>query len=306
MTITISGLAYIIGDLFDIDSLLDNDKENVTREEIEKFRKLGLDKYSKCDKPLSSIYSLSILETFEKTGVKPAQIDAVISSTLTDSSPHDDMEMWKALNIVGLEQPALFGLGYQQSATFGGAIDLATALIESGKYKRVLVLLGAIRNIGARVEGGETVCSDGAASCIISKDKGEFQILSSTVISNPLKAAFFDKDLGQGVMIDESARLISACKQLYSDTGISADDISTMICTNANSAIYDIFSYYFSVNRNKIVSASLAKYAHVNMCDNVIDLQDSICSKRFTADENILLINWSRNVFSGSIIRYLG
>ncbi|PWI46488.1 hypothetical protein CEE45_16570 [Candidatus Heimdallarchaeota archaeon B3_Heim] len=302
----ISGLKYEIGDIFDIDELLVSPE--VTESDIKRFRNLGLKNYSKYEGSLASLYVKSISSSIESSGFIPESIDAVIPSVMTDSTPEDDMEMWKALHQSGLNSPAVFGLGCQESATFGGAIDLAKNLVKSGSYKRVLILVGAIRNsIKDRVTlGGETIVSDGAASCIVSDHPAQFEILSTKVISNPKKAASYKSDLSHGFMIDESIRMISEIsKLLLGEANLKSCAIDKLFCTNANDPIYTMFSHFSNIDDHKVIKEGLRKYGHVNLCDNAVDISSKMQSGGISMGENLMLLNWARNLFSGVCLRYL-
>jgi 3-oxoacyl-[acyl-carrier-protein] synthase III len=301
----LSGAAYVLGTFSHLGDLIE--QEGISESEVIRLKKLGLKMYSHSNEPKSLLYRRSIIQTLTKSNCEVERVDAVFAGIMTDATPEDDMEMWRALNAVGLKSSAVFGIGSQESATFGGALHIAQSLVNSGQYKNILILMGATRKPGFRVLGGETVVSDGAGSCLVTSTEGggDFEIIATAVLSNPVKATSYDNNYEHGFLVDESIRMIKEISgALYERSGVHAGQVSKVLCTNANRSIYDIFAHYTGVEKNKIVRDSLAQYGHVNICDNIIDISDGLRKNSFSSREYVMLINWARNTFTGAIIRY--
>nr|WP_238400734.1 beta-ketoacyl-ACP synthase III [Legionella bononiensis] len=126
------------------------------------------------------------LEAIKQAGINLSDIDAIISASGVGEQP---IPCTAALiqKQLGLEDSGISCFDINSTClSFITALDIASYLIEGGRYNRILIVSSDIASSGINWEDMETctIFGDGAAACLVEQSDGSHRILSSHFITN--------------------------------------------------------------------------------------------------------------------------
>ncbi|MEJ7740270.1 MAG: beta-ketoacyl-ACP synthase III [Chitinophagaceae bacterium] len=132
----------------------------------------------------SELAAPAVVDLCLKRGIDPAEIDCLICATVTP-----DMFFPATANIVCHKIGAVNAWGFDVSAACSGflySLTLAAALVESGRYKKV-VLVGADKMSSITDYSDRTTCilfGDGAGAVLLEPNSAGFGVLDSLLKSD--------------------------------------------------------------------------------------------------------------------------
>src|SRR6185437_6638815 len=114
------------------------------------------------------------LETLKTAGIDTASIDALVLCSNRIPGPAEGHGQFVAdvLTGIGLGDIPAYGANLNRCVNLLAGIDLARALVVSGRYQRVLVITTDKVAEGADRMSQFALFSDGAASCVIAAEPG--------------------------------------------------------------------------------------------------------------------------------------
>lgn len=304
----LSGIAYSVGAQHAIDDLAVI--EGVAPAVLDDLKQRGLKHFYQDERTIPEMCMATAAETLKNSGLSPNEIDLVLIAT-SNADWINTLDAETALFTVfrqgGFISTRLIGLSLQACSAFGEALRIAEDFIGGrSKAKRVLAIFFGRKETPSRLgPAASTVYSDGAASCIVSAEKGGFEICATESIFNIHLGAMgrlgnFDQFVGGVQDLGEIS------KRVYEQAGIESSDIATLFCTNGSLVHLRVMSNAAKIPRERVYGEDVARFAHVYSCDNLISLKNYSCEKELTPGSYYLLLGWSPHIASAVVLRHVG
>ena len=255
----------------DLEKLVDTNDEWIrTRTGIEERRIL-----KGAGKATSDLCAPVLLEICEKRGIRPDEIDCVIIATVTP-----DMFFPATANIVCDKTGAKNAWGFDMSAACSGflyALTTGTMYIESGRYKKVVVIGGD--KMSSIVDYSDrTTCiifGDGAGGVLLEPNYDGFGILDSILKSDgsgrshlhmkgggswhpssfetvAAKEHFIYQE-GQSVFKFAVKGMADISAELMERNHLTSDDIAWLVPHQANKRIIDATAHRMGLSDEKVM-----------------------------------------------------
>jgi 3-oxoacyl-[acyl-carrier-protein] synthase III len=178
-------------------------------------------------------------------------------------------------------------------------------LTGSHGFKNVLVILsGRVKKHHRRLGPLDaTVFSDGVASCTISSEHGEFEVLASYSRTNTYLASIGSSTFRSAGIAFENLR--DVCGRIYAASGLRPEDIRAVIGSNLNLASLHLMAEAAQVDPDQVHADDVARLGHVHACDNLIGLHNYREGRTLRPGDNFILFGWSPHVASASLLRFL-
>ncbi len=222
------------------------------------------------------------IAAIENAGITLNDFDAIISACGVSEQP---IPCTAALiqKQLGLESSSISCFDVNSTClSFITALDVASYLIEGGRFKRILIVSSDIASSGINWNDMETctIFGDGAAACIVEKSDGGSRILASHHITdssgstfcqfeaggtripplqsaeNPMSSLFFMD--GKKVFKLASKMLENMIEQLFDKAGITLDDVRWVVPHQASLLAMHHIRKRFNIPDHKFVNI----YAH--------------------------------------------
>jgi 3-oxoacyl-[acyl-carrier-protein] synthase-3 len=269
----LSGLAYSVGRIKSIDALAGT--ESASTELLDTLKSRGLKNFCEDNRTIPEMCLASALQTLQKTNLTPAQIHAVVfTSSNSDGLVADDDEtaLFTALHGAGFTKTRIIGLTLQACSACGEALQIACDLINDPAKKALVIVFGKKKanRLGPQAN---TIFSDGAASCIISSDSGEFEICAiESMINTYLGSMGRTGNVAQthGGLLD----LRELSKRVCEKSGVKPKTMRAFFGTNASLGHLNFMAQAAGMPLDKIYEDDVAEYGHLHSCDNLISLKN--------------------------------
>src|SRR5215469_6742302 len=278
----LSAIAYSVGNHRPIDVL--QELEGITPEAVAGLKERGLVEFCHDTRNIPQMCLDTALKTLKSAELTPQQVDAIVLATSNANwinTLDAETTLFSVFQRGGFDKTRFIGLSLQACSAFGEAASIAGGLIGSPKGPvRVLVILFGSRETSTRLgPAATTIYSDGAASCIISAEKGDFEICASESLFNINLGAMgrlgnFDQFLGG---VQDLAELST---KVFDKTGITPDAISAAFCTNGSLVHLRVMSNAAKVPIDRVYTKDVPRFAHVYSCDNLISLQNYVTENK--------------------------
>lgn len=304
----LSAAAYSVGNICQISEL--RQRENVDDDVIASLEKNGLAQFCEDDRTTAQMCLASVKETLERADLQPADIDAIVfGASIADWNLEEEFSFLSALHDAGFRKSRIIGVSMQACSVISSTLQLAGDLVTSERgQKRVLVIVFGRNTVGSRVAPqSTTLFSDGAASCLVTKDRGEFAILASESLTDPYVTTMkwtadnFPEYLQSGV-----TSMREVIGNVYAQAKLTAKDISMAFGTNGSYMYLSMIGLAAGLPAPKVRKVTVSKYAHVFGCDNLVTLRDHIDDTAISPGTNFLLVSWAPYVVGASVLRYVG
>lgn len=268
------------------------------------------------------IHTLSIAaatEAIEKSGVRPADIDAVIVSTV--SYFHQTPSL---ASILAYEVGAIGAAAYDISAACAGfcyAIAQAEALVRAGTATNVLVVGGETLSKLTDLTDRSTafLFADGAGAAVVgpSETNGISPVVwgsdgeSAPVIIQTLEwsdavAAQQDpyiKMNGQTVFRWATGFVAEATKQILADAGMTPDDLDVFIPHQANDRITNAMLRHMKLPEHVKVARSIKYYGNNSAASVPIAMAEMLESGAAKSGDTALIIGFGAGlVYAGQVV----
>lgn len=305
----LSAAAYSVGKALPVSAL--QEREDIAPDVIASLEKNGLRNFCDDDRTIAQMCLSSVSKTLERASLRPEQIDAiVVGPSIAPWDLEQEFALLGALHHAGFQKSRIIGLSLQACSVVSSALKIAGDLVtqERGATRRVLVIVFGRHSGGSRLAPqATTLFSDGAASCIVSSDGGEFEILASESLTDPAVTTVpwtdenFPRYLQSGI-----AALQSVTAKVYRQTKLTAKDVTAVFGTNGSQMYLNMIGLASGVSGSKVYKAALPKYAHVFGCDNLISLCGHSDETTLSTGQHFLMVSWAPYVVGASMLRYVG
>lgn len=289
----LSQVGYSVGRSAAIDTLAECDAAGVA-----KLRSQGFQRVCISGGTLGQLCEESLQMTFELQSVVAGDIDAaVVCNSNTMISKVEADEIFSCLARAGCTSAATFLTTGQDCSATIPALEIASALVGCGAYRRVLVLVYGYREgSDTRVSpDGMSVFSDGAVSCVVTdgSDGDELLGFQSTAI-NALEGGH---EFGEA--LDALQLNVEAC---LAKAGVTMREVSAIYPTNLGALRTELLARWIDSPKAATRLPSQSCFGHVHSCDNLINmaLDDPRLSDR---GQLYMLIAWSHRVTGAVILR---
>ncbi len=301
----LSGLAYSVGRIKSIDALAG--MESASTELLDTLKSRGLKNFCEDNRTIPEMCLASALQTLQETNLTPSQIHAVVfTSSNSDGLVADDDEtaLFTALHGAGFTKTRIIGLTLQACSACGEALQIACDLINDPAKKALVIVFGKKKTnrLGPQAN---TIFSDGAASCIISSDSGEFEICAiESMINTYLGSMGRTGNVAQthGGLLD----LRELSKRVCEKSGVKPKTMRAFFGTNASLGHLNFMAQAAGMPLDKIYEDDVAEYGHLHSCDNLISLKNYSAKHALAPNDHVMLTAWSSHVVSAAILRYVG
>jgi 3-oxoacyl-[acyl-carrier-protein] synthase-3 len=301
----LSGLAYSVGNIKPIDELAG--AENASIELLNTLKSRGLRNFCEDSRTIPEMCLASAQQTLRATNLTPAQIHAVVfTSSNSDGLVADDDEtaLFTALHAAGFIKTRIIGLTLQACSACGEALQIACDLINDPAKKALVIVFGKKKanRLGPQAN---TIFSDGAASCIISADGGEFEICAiESMINTYLGSMGRTGNVQQthGGLLD----LRELSRKVCARSGVHAKAMRAFFGTNASLGHLNFMAQAAGMPHDKVYEDDVAEYGHLHSCDNLISLKNYSTKHTLNPNDHLMLTAWSSHVVSAAVLRYVG
>jgi len=289
---------------FDLEKMVDTNDEWIrTRTGINERRILKGEGLASSDMAVEAVK-----EIFVKRNIQPEEIDCVICATVTP-----DMIFPATANILCDKAGMKNAMGFDISAACSGflySLTMGTALIESGRYKKVIVV--GVDKMSAIVDYTDrTTCiifGDGAGAVLLEATTEEYGIKDSILRSDGSGRNFLHMKAG-GSLKPSSIETVTAKEhfvyqegqsvfkfavkgmadvsyELMQRNNLTADDIAWLVPHQANLRIIDATANRMNLPKEKVM-INIEKYGNTTAATIPLCLWE--WEKRLKKGDNIVL-----------------
>ncbi len=262
------------------------------------------------NKPTSYMAIRSAQEIIEKKDIDPKTIDAVILGTITS-----DYGVAATAALVATEIGASKAFGYDLTAACSGflyAYSMGTALIESGRYERILITCADKMSSILDYEDRNTciIFGDGAGSVLLERND-EFGFENEILYSdgsgadylkteyggsmNPItieavenRLHYFKQD-GKQVFKHAVSKMSDVLKELLMKNNLTADDIDWVLPHQANKRIIEAVANYSMIPMDKFL-VNIQKYGNTTNATIPLLLWDF--QSKFNKGDKIIFVTF--------------
>lgn len=256
----------------------------------------------------SEMVAPAVLQLCEKRGIDPKEIDCLIVATVTP-----DMVFPATANIACEKIGATNAYGFDLSAACSGflfALSQGAALIESGRYKKVVVC-GADKMSSIVDYTDRTTCvlfGDAAAAVLLEPNTEGFGLMDSILradgsganylrmkaggakypasIETVMAKEHYIYQEGQSVFKFAVKGMADVSAELMEKNNLSADDVSWLVPHQANLRIIDATANRMGLSRDKVM-INIQKYGNTTAATIPLCLWE--WEKQLHQGENIVL-----------------
>ncbi len=254
--------------------------------------------------PATSAYDLATAATAQLAAADQlGEIDAIIYATcLPINGNAGDQAEWERTHDVkhlmdfpasrlqadfDLRRAIVLGLNQQACTSMLGSMRLAAALLAAEKqWQRVLCVTADRFPAGAIYEQAYNLISDGAAACVVSRQRGGFRLITAHQITNG--------GLGQADDDETVGSYFSFTQRLVTETlaraGMTADHLDWVVTQNTNDKAWQILCRLLRISFDKVWFPSMPDTGHVISADNIVNLDQLVAAGRVRPGQRIALI----------------
>ena len=262
-----------------LETMVDTNDEWITSRTGIKERRLLKDK----DKGTSYMAIKAAEDLIEKTGLDPKEIDLVLMATTTPDMPVASTGVYVATKIGAINA---FSYDLQAAcSSFLYGLSTATSYIESGRYKKVL-LIGADKMSSIIDYSDRATCiifGDGAGAVLIEPNTEGLGFQDEILRSDGIGREFLKIEAG-GSLLPPSEETVAnkqhfvhqdgktvfkyavsgmadVSEQIMKRNNLSHDDINWLVPHQANKRIIDATAHRMGLNENKVL-VNIHKYGN--------------------------------------------
>jgi 3-oxoacyl-[acyl-carrier-protein] synthase-3 len=285
--------------------------------EASALRDAGFESHHICPDDENS-YQLAA-RAFAASDIDPAAIDAIVYSTclpmngnvrdLTDFEDSADVKHLMHFPASDLQTDFdisnAFVIGLNQQACTGmlGALRLGQNMLRGEESLNNILCITADRfPATAKYEQSYNLISDGAAACLLSRERQGFRLIDVHHITNGAMVDASD-DETVGSYFNYTCRLV---QQSLERAGLRLSDIRWVVPQNTNRKAWQILSRLLGLEASQAYFPSMATTGHVISADNIINLAALADSEELRAGDRVLTFmagygsNWQCAILEAS------
>ncbi|WP_010135056.1 beta-ketoacyl-ACP synthase III [Ochrovirga pacifica] len=300
----------------ELETIVDTNDEWITTRTGIKERRILKDK----NKPTSYLAIKAAEDLIQKKGLDPKEIDLVLVGTATP-----DMNVASTAVYVATEIGATNAFGYDLQAacsSFLYAMSTAAAYIESGRYKKVLII-GADKMSSIIDYEDRTTCiifGDGAGAALFEPNEEGLGLQDEYLRSDGVGREFLKMEAGGSLLpashetVDNKQHFIrqegrtvfkyavsnmaNAAEQIMQRNNLTKDDINWLAAHQANTRIIDATANRVGLDKEKVMM-NIQNYG--NTTSGTLPLLLADYEKQLKKGDNILFAAFGGGFTWGSI-----
>ena len=263
----------------------------------------------------------AIKEIIDLKNLNPEDIDAIIVATITP-----DMFFPSCACLIQKEIGANNAWGFDLSAACSGfvfALETATNMIESSKYKKIIVVgvdtMSTI--IDSQDRNTSVLFGDGAGAVLVEPTQkngiidsimkidgngGKFLYMPGGGSLNPASMRTIEKGLhyvkqdGASVFKRAVKGMTDITLEIMNNNRLNNNDINLFVAHQANKRIIDLVSSKIQLD-NEQVFINIDKYANTTAATIPIALYDALKANRINDEDNIIITTFGAGFTWGAI-----
>ena len=170
---------------------------------------------------------------------------------------------------LGLDRAFVVGLAQQACTSMLGSLRMAHGLLATDpSLSRILCVSADRFPPGARYEQAYSLISDGAAACVVSRERAAYRLLAAHQLTNGAMVVA-DDDETVGSFFAYTHRLVS---ELVAKAGLRVADVDWVVPQNTDRKAWQILCRLLGIDPSRVSSESLPDVAHVISGDNIVNL----------------------------------
>ncbi len=300
MQIYLSGLSHAVGDRYPIADLAPLLPDGALR----RLTDGGIRHYRRSDLPPAHFAFRSLSMTLGSTRCQASDLDLVFYCSAELGEEQDGIDgFMKSLNDLGATHVPVIGLGLARCVNLTTAIDLASMLIKARRHQRVAVVTTDGVSFGRTrlVQADASVFSDGAASCLVSAEPADFELLGIGSWSDRrlrLQTAVSEPSMQQTAQGIGRAFCTAATA-----AGVRAEDIEQMFSLNLTAPLTRFLAKHCGLDKSKLFNRTTAEMGHVFSADILINMQAYLADVGNDHAGPLLALASGDSVWSAMVVR---
>ncbi len=231
----------------------------------------GWSRFRVSQRPVFDLAATAASATLERVGELRQEVDAVLFCATrfpVEVDDHADLT-GRFLERLGLRHAVPYGVTLNRCATLMAGLELAEALVHSGRRRAVLlVAVDAVTSDSDRLRPF-AVFSDGAASCVVAAGRApDFALIgTATAVDATVMTP-------GGEISGALARLVNA--DLFKGAEVGVRDVRRVAHNNLLLPILILKEQQAGFRRDQLFLRNVARIGHVFACDPLINLVDMV------------------------------
>lgn len=300
----LSGISYELGELFDL-----GDIPELIEDEglLEVFRVRGLERYARSELSAFELGRRCAARALTAAAVAPESVDVVLYATdhLAAESLYTRPEINRLLCELGLVRAFPIGVSLSGCTNFAVAIELAAALIHTKAARRIqLLIVEKLHGPAASrlLDLGMSVVSDGAVSCVLGDEPGDFEVRSVGRYSEPeLDQLSLESDL-QRFFAATGKGFRQAVERALAPLHLSQSQITRLFTNNYASHIQKVLIEQAGFARQQCYFDNIARFAHLFSADTLINLADCAAAGGLAPGDRCVLLGSSPTSWGAVVV----
>ncbi|MGH3735191.1 MAG: 3-oxoacyl-ACP synthase [Micromonosporaceae bacterium] len=296
----LTGPRYVIGERDEDHTAIVNLQERIALFRIlPKADFWGWGRIRRTEKGIAALAIESGAATLRTAGADPASVDCLVlcSSSFPDGTGAHGELVQTVMSGLGLDDADFVGVTLHSCANLLSGITVAEAMVASRRYRQVLVI-GADRVTDERVRMEKfALFSDGAASCLVSAEPGDFALVSCA-------AAHRVRDLDwSGEISSDLARTVN--QRLLKSAGVTLEEIAGLMHANIFRPIIVLKEMQAGFAAEQLYTDNIVRYGHCFAADPLINLVDRVAAGTVEDNRYYMLASSVPGIRIGAVLRKL-
>ena len=240
------------------------------------------------------------LDTLKTAGLDTASIDALVLCSNRIPGPAEGHGQFVAdiLTGIGLGDIPAYGANLNRCVNLLAGIDLARALVASGRYRRILVITTDKVADGADRMSQFALFSDGAASCVIGADEPwprGFELIACATAQETATLEWTSQisaDLAKDVN-----------EQLLGAAGLKLGDVAALAHANLFTPLLVMKERQAGFSPDQLYLDNISRFGHCFAADPLINLVDRVGLGHLKAGSYCLLASSVPGSRIGALLR---
>lgn len=241
--------------------------------------------------------------TLRAAGMEPSSIDAlmVCSTRIPGSSEGHGRFMETVIRGLGLGDVPYYGQTLNRCVNLLAALDMASAFVAAGRYRRVLcVTTDRVGDEAERMAGFALFC-DGAASCVVSADEDgpeAYQVLGCATAQDTATLEASNE------ISSDLARVVN--ERLLGPQGMKVGDVDGLMHLNLFTPLVVMKERQAGFSAEQLYLENIPRNGHCFAADPLINLVDRVEAGQVRAGGHYLLAASVPGSRIGVLIRGIG
>jgi 3-oxoacyl-[acyl-carrier-protein] synthase III len=220
------------------------------------------------DRSLEELAVGSGAATLRAAGLDPGEVDALMLCSVGIPGPSEGHGRFveNVLTGIGLGDIPFYGQTLNRCVNLLAAIDVATAFVACGRYRRVLVITTDRVTDEATRMTNFALFSDGAASCVVSADAGGHEILACATAQDAATLEWSNE------LSSDLARQVN--RRLLDPLGMKLGDVDGLMHANIFKPLVVMKERQAGFTPAQLHVDNIARIGHCFAADPLINLVD--------------------------------